>query len=139
MLSLRAKQRCCLLQRTNKQRVSVVRPKAMPDTGVLADYLETYLTYVCKEGASSCLDQMVVPPPEEQLRVMQGLFDVSTKVDMQGLDGVFMKLLIMHDQDAVDTLVQSLQMHMASEQIINSIIRYSYEIPLDVSKNDVCL
>jgi len=73
---------------------------------------------------------MVLPPPEEQLRIVLDMFDISTKVDMRGLDGVFMKLLIAHDEGAVDNLIEMLQLYNNASEVINSIIRYSREIPL---------
>lgn len=103
----------------------------MPEGSVLFDYVNAYAAYVCKPSiVKECIDHMVVPPPGEQLRVLQGLFDVMTRVDPNGLEGVFMKLLIVNDIRAVDTLVDSLQMYNDSVEMVNAIIRYSYNIPV---------
>lgn len=101
---------------------------------VLYDYLDTYARYVCQLGDvdADCLGQMVVPPIAEQLHVLQGLFDVHTRVhDTMGLDGVFLKLLLMHDQAAVERLVSNLVVYQAVLESIQDIVRYSAHIPLE--------
>lgn len=108
--------------------------KSLPYDSVMSDYLSAYTMFVCKPAVlQECLKHMIVPPPSEQLRVMQDLFDVVTKVDPMGLEGVFMKLLLVNDQKAVDTLVDSLHMYNDSIEIVNAIIRYSYSIPIQES------
>jgi hypothetical protein len=105
--------------------------QAVAESGVVMDYVTTYGQYICAgPDPFECIRNMILPPPEEQQKIVLRLFEISQQVDMQGLNGVFMKLLITHDDSAVDTLLEMLKMHNMSTDVINSIIRYSREIPL---------
>ncbi len=101
---------------------------------MLYDYLDVYTRYVCKlgEADADCVDQMVVPPLAEQLHVLQGLFEVHTRVhDTMGLDGVFLKLLLMHDDAAVERLTSNLVVYQMVHDAIVDIVQYSAHVPLE--------
>jgi hypothetical protein len=107
-----------------------IRRRCLPADAVVYDYIDAYAKFLCAGEGADCIKNMILPPPDEQARVIHALFDVKTRVDTHGLDGVFMKLIIMHDTDAVDTLVESLQVYISMNELIRSIISYSREIPI---------
>ena len=47
------------------------------------------------------------------------------------MEGVGMKLLLAHDDEGIQKLIGSLEMYNATRELINNIIRYSYEIPIE--------
>ncbi len=107
-----------------------VVPKAIDIA--LGDYITAYSHFICKpESIQVCLDAMIVPPEYEQLRIIQNLQAISLKVDLEGLEGIVMKLLITRDQETLDTLLRSLVSFQEKREVINSIIRFTYEITMD--------
>ena len=56
----------------------------------------------------SAYSTMILPPVYEQLFIMQQMFDLTTKVDISGLEGPFIKLFMMHDTHGVDVLANAL-------------------------------
>lgn len=100
------------------------------ETTILADYLSVYSEYICGSKIISCIDNLVLPPSEEQLRILQALYEISTRVNTEELDGIFIKLLLMHDDKGIEMLIESLQQHQESTKIINSIIAYARKIPI---------
>lgn len=121
--------RACVAPRAKNAGRRVVA-RSLPYDSVMFDYAASYAQFVCKPAVlQECVERMVVPEPAEQLRVLQGMFDVFTRVDPAGLEGVFMKLLLVKDYKAVDTLVDSLRSFHDSVEMVNAIIRYSYNIP----------
>jgi len=109
-----------------------IQPKACPSSSsaeVIMDYVTAYSTFLCNpEDIKTCVDTMVLPPVYEQLRIVQNLQMIHNSVDLEGLDAVVMKLLIAHDAEAVESLLHSLNIFQQSRDVINTIIRYSYEI-----------
>ena len=93
------------------------------------DYITAFVTYLC-DDPKSCLDSMILPDPSEQARIVQSLFDIRNRCDTHGLDGAFIKLLMNHDDAAVDLLVSHLQKYDASAASINDIVRYTRPIHL---------
>jgi hypothetical protein len=72
---------------------------------------------------------MILPPVYEQLFIMQQMFDLTTKVDISGLEGPFMKLFMMHDTQGVDVLANALMNYQKSKAMIESVVEYTKEIP----------
>ena len=107
------------MQRRTLPRVSAIN--------IVPDFLDAYSSYVCKNP--ECVNTIILPPAYEQLHIMQQMFDLTTKVDIRGLEGTFMKLFLMHDDFAVEVLTKALIQYHKSHEVINSIIEYSNEIP----------
>ena len=84
--------RLCISTKTRPfgfvKRSNRVVPKA--GGGIVPDFLSAYSTYVCKNP--ECVTSMILPPVYEQLFIMQQMFDLTTKVDISGLEGPFMAL-----------------------------------------------
>lgn len=102
-----------------------VIPKA--GGGIVPDFLSAYSTYVCK--TPECVTSMILPPVYEQLFIMQQMFDLTTKVDISGLEGPFMKLFMMHDTHGVEVLANALLNYQKSKAVIESVVEYTKEIP----------
>jgi hypothetical protein len=104
---------------------------AMPDTGVVANYLQLYSDYICNvPNPITCMENMVIPPPYEQQRIVVEMFEMSTRVDMEGLEEVFLKLFIAGDQQKIDILEETLELYNKSKDAINAIVRYTQLIPI---------
>lgn len=132
MLSLKYKP--CLS--TNKRKNTRIR--AMSPESILFDYVNAYASYICKPTeVIECVQNMIVPPVHEQLRVLQGLVEVQSRVNTQNLDGVFMKLIMVRDDVTVGKLMTALDVFDKCMSVINTIIRYSYDIPIDVKELDL--
>lgn len=128
----------CRLPKLMTRCVPRRRPmKAIPDHTILFDYLDTYQTYICRNKGIECFDHMIIPPPEEQLRILQNLFKIRSEVDTMGLDGVFMKLIMINDFEAINNLMISLDAYQKSLDIIQSIIKFSYDIPITSSHQEL--
>ena len=95
--------------------------------GIVPDFLSAYSTYVCKNP--ECVTSMILPPVYEQLFIMQQMFDLTTKVDISGLEGPFMKLFMMHDTHGVEVLANALLNYQKSKEVIESVVEYTKEIP----------
>jgi hypothetical protein len=94
---------------------------------VVPEFLSAYSMYVCKDP--ECITSMILPPMYEQLFIMQQMFDLTTKVDISGLEGPFMKLFMMHDTQGVDVLANALLNYQKSKAVIESVVEYTNEIP----------
>ena len=107
--------------------------RAVHNDSVLFEYLDTYAKYVCKyEKTNDCLDKMIVPPPEQQLSIINSLMEISGKHDIKDLEGVIFKLLILKDEHAIDTLLNAASVHNQSLDVIQSIIDYAFSLPIDL-------
>jgi hypothetical protein len=95
--------------------------------GIVPEFLSAYSTYVCKDP--ECVTSMILPPVYEQLFIMQQMFDLTTKVDISGLEGPFMKLFMMHDTQGVEVLANALLNYQKSKAVIESVVEYTKEIP----------
>lgn len=120
-------------QRKKTKHISSVciQRAALPPTAVLYDYVDAYSRYICQGGSPECIQAMVVPPPEEQLNILRGLVDASTQVDIRGFEGTLMMLLSVHDEGAVETLLESLYIYHQAIHVLQSIVDYSHQIPLN--------
>ncbi len=101
-------------------------PKVLPHDAILFDYVDAYVRYICPNP--TCIDNLVVPEVSEQLRVLKELSKIQTEIDTYNLDGVFMKLIMVHDQTNIELLKQTLEIFQGSKDLINEIIKYSYMI-----------
>lgn len=64
---------------------------------------------------------------------MTSLHAIMMETDIEGLQGVFIKLLIHHDTDAVSRLVELAATHNAISENIRHIIDYSDTLPIHIS------
>jgi len=102
--------------------------KAVPhDAIVVPEFLVAYSTYICKNP--ECVQNMILPPAYEQLFIMQQMFDLTSKVNISGLEGPFMKLFIMHDTQGVEVLANALVQYQKSKEVIESVVEYTKDIP----------
>jgi len=110
-----------------------------PDN-VLIDYVTTYGQYICHPyNIKECIDMIILPPVYEQLRILQELQKAMSIVDLEGLEGVAMKLLISHDEETLHTLLQALVRFHENRDLINAIIRFTYEISIDGNHASIAL
>lgn len=115
-----------------KQRYHIhTKIKSMGEN-VVFDYLDLVSKMFCQESIDVhyCVQNLLIPPPEEQSRILLQFYNIETKVDMQGLDMVFVKLIMANDQETIDTLVKCLSSINHSIEIINKIILYSRNIEI---------
>lgn len=136
MLSLKTR----LAKPTNSTRKRYMPPKKATEQSILFDYVSAYASYICKpvdNQVTECVQNMIVPPVQEQLRILQGLVEVQSKVNTQNLDGVFMKLIMVHDNESIGQLMMALEIFENCLTVINAIIRSSYDIPIDVTELDL--
>ena len=75
---------------------------------------------------------MIIPPLYEQTRMIQELFEISKKVNMKDLNGIFMKLIIIYDSDTINRLIKSLSLYNEKRIIIDSIINYTNNISINI-------
>lgn len=119
----------------NKRKIAT---RAMTPDSILFDYVNAYASYICKPTeVMECVQNMIVPPVQEQLRILQGLTEVQSRVNTQNLDGVFMKLIMVQDDATVGQLMMVLDIFEKCLDVINAIVRASYDIPVDVTELDL--
>lgn len=104
---------------------------------VLYEYVDAYTKYICATDLASCAPKMIVPPVEEQLRIVQGLYDVKSKVDTYGLDGVFMKLIMVKDDATVGNLMSTLEIYDHCVKLIRLVVSYAQKIPIEFGDNEM--
>lgn len=119
-----------------KEKRTVMR--AMTPDSILFEYVSAYASYICQPTeVMECVQNMIVPPVHEQLRILQGLAEIKSRVDTQNLDGVFMKLIMVQDDATIGQLMMVLDIFGRCLRVINAIIRASYDIPIDVTELDL--
>ncbi len=110
-----------------KKPISVCRSSS---SYVLPEFVELYTQYICHpDTIHDCVMSMIIPDSSEQLSIVQNMVMISNMLDMQGLESVFMKLLITHDNATLEKLISSLAIFNEYQDIINEIIRYATKIP----------
>ena len=112
-------------------------PKAVHSDAVLYDYVEAYSKYICSSKVKSCTEHMIIPLAEEQMRILHEMYDITKRVNCNGVEGTFLKLLIMHDYDTVENLIKHLNMYNELGKLINTIVRYTYNIPIDIQNINI--
>lgn len=115
---------------------------AMPsvESNVLFDYIDIYMKYICVHDAQQCLSSAIVPPLQEQIMIVQNfnsvLHDLGSVHDLQG---VILKLMITHDEQALKTLTQEINEYNNNINLIRAIIEYTSSIPLPSNEMSVNL
>lgn len=99
---------------------------------VVFDYVDLVSKLFCQESIDVhyCVQNLLIPPPEEQSRILLQYYSIGTKINMQGLDMVFIKLIMMNDQESINTLVKCLSSINHNVEIVNKIILYSRNIEI---------
>ncbi len=101
------------------------------DTSVLFDYIDLYTKYMCLHDAQQCLATAIIPPIQEQVKVVQSfnniLHDVGRVHDLQG---VILKLIINHDDKALDALTTTLEQYNNNIDVIHAIVDYTRDSSL---------
>ena len=99
---------------------------------VVFDYIDLVSKTFCQQSIDLhyCVQNLLVPPPDEQSRILLQYYNIATKINMSGLDLVFIKLIMLNDQESIDTLVKCLSALHHNIDIINNIILYSKNIEL---------
>jgi hypothetical protein len=109
------------------------RSIALPevDTAVLYDYIDLYLKYVCVSDAQQCLSSAIIPPLQEQLQIVQKFGSIMHDIGhVHDLQGVIIKLMITHDDKALETLTEEIQNYNNNIALIRTIIEYANTLPL---------
>lgn len=109
----------------------VLRPRAVSeahhDATFIARYLELVAAYVCTElvdaSTTPCLELVALPDVAEQARIVIAMNAISENVDLPGLQGTFIRLLLMHDDATVRLLIQKAIEYEEVSTQIRSIIQ----------------
>lgn len=108
-------------RRIHIQRCPQVMRRAVLHDGIDPSFLLTYISNVCNMGGlddhdtRNCIASFVVPPLERQFEIMRILRQTSKVVDIQGILGPAMSLLVQDD----------IQRY---EQLINAYIQYQLDL-----------
>lgn len=79
---------------------------ALDTTSVDPMFLQMYTSYICRSDESaSCLMNMVIPVLEDQQAIVKQMISISEITTIDGLEGTFMKFLLMHDEKGADNLL----------------------------------
>jgi hypothetical protein len=114
-------------QRRLRVKAYVTSPVALPE------YLEMCTRYLCDHQDLTCAQTMLVPPLEEQRYILTAMHKVAMETDIEGLQSVFIKLLIHHDMDAVSRLVELATTRNTVTENIRHIVEYSNSLPIHFS------
>ncbi len=127
MLALRTFKAGALVRPSRRVKVNASAPVALPE------YVEMCTRYLCDRQDLSCAQTLLVPPLEEQRYILTAMHKVAMETDIEGLQVVFIKLLIHHDTDAVSRLVELAATHNAVSENIRHIVEYSNSLPIHFS------
>jgi predicted AlkP superfamily pyrophosphatase or phosphodiesterase len=103
------------------------------DSSVLFDYINLYGRFMCdhttQQAIKMCVNNVVLPPIQEQYDVVYAFHAFIQHVGhMHGLEGVLLKFLVTHDDNAINHLAQSLEEYNQSIETIKSIVAYSENV-----------
>lgn len=106
---------------------------------VLPAFLDAYARLVCNpEHLPSCLDLMVVPPVEDQARVMRALADAADVISggsgelPVSVAGALLRLFLAGgaEIETAHQLVEALLRYDQAADMVRAIIRHALELPL---------
>lgn len=96
------------------------------EPNVLYDYIDLYSKYICIHDVQQCLSGVYVPPLQEQISIVQTFHSIMQDIgSVHDLQGVILKLLITHDENALSNLTENLQEYNNAINIIKAIIDYT--------------
>ncbi len=96
------------------------------EPNVLYDYVEIYSKYVCIHDVQQCLSGIAIPSLQEQISIVKSFQSIMQDIgSVHDLQGIILKLLIAHDDNALSTLIDSLQQYNNSIDIIKNIVEYT--------------
>ena len=100
-----------------------------PNTTILPEFFDVCLKYVCEHHDKVCLEKIVFPPAEEQLRILRNLHKLAMQTDIDGLQGTFIKLLMNKEDGLLKALLTELKQaneHMDSVREIKEIVDHRF-------------
>lgn len=115
----------------------VPRAVVSDSASVVFDYIDMYSKLICTgapETKMQCLNAAVLPPAETQRNMVNMFEQVSEDLagNMAGLDGVFWKLIMLREMDALGDLATAVRTHNMSKEIIDNIVDYARQLPMDM-------
>ena len=92
-------------------------------------YLSAYQNFICNfsDSAKICVETMIIPPAYEQIQIIKDLNELGSVTDIAGFEGVFMRLMLVHDTNAIDMLIKSIEAYNSAEHLIDVIIKHAQE------------
>lgn len=71
-----------------------------------------------------------MPTPDEQIHILDAMHKLAMTTDLEGFQGIFLKLLVHHEFDAVGNLLEAVKSYNAARDIISSIANYSQQLDI---------
>lgn len=103
----------------------------MPDANhVLIDYVTLYTQYICQMDAQTCLDNIILPPINEQYDIVKNYLSTLHELKhLHNLEGVVFRLCASHENDALEALKTSVSELNNANEVIQSIVEYVRQQP----------
>lgn len=95
------------------------------------EFVDMYSRFLCVGPHNlECVQGMVLPPPAEQVEAVGAFARAMAELggNMDGLEAVFFKLILAHDERALADLVQLVGAHNTAGAMIEAIIEHAREI-----------
>lgn len=105
--------------------------RVMPDANhVLIDYVTLYTQYICQMDAQTCLDNIILPPINEQYDIVKNYLSTLHELKhLHNLEGVVFRLCASHENDALEALKTSVSELNNANEVIQSIVEYVRQQP----------
>lgn len=127
-------------QRKPKRSLPQTHCLATTDTTVLFDYIDLYTKYICIHDAQQCLSSAFVPPLQEQIKIVQHFNTITHELgNVHDLQGVLLKLIITHNDQAVESLTEQLEQYNNSIAVLHAIVDYTNTVSLPSNELEVSL
>jgi hypothetical protein len=96
-----------------------------PNSVILPEFFDVCIKYVCEHHDKVCLEKIIFPPADEQMRILRNLHKLAMQTDIDGLQGTFIKLLMNKEDGLLKALLTELKQandHMDSVREIKDIV-----------------
>lgn len=80
-----------------------------PNHTILPEFFDVCLKYVCVHHDKACIENLVYPPAEDQIKVLRNLHKLAMQTDIDGLQGTFIKLLVNKETNLLQILLDELK------------------------------
>jgi hypothetical protein len=100
-------------------RIQTGRPLEPPRaiTDVLPHFAQLAFHYIC-DGNTDCANHLYIPPLNDQVRIVKNMHEAAMKTDIEGFQGVFMRLFSDRAFDTAGQLVAAIdQLHHVKDAI----------------------